>query len=270
VGDNQITDALSHERRHRSDHLEDDAAERIDVRPEVDLAAAPALLGRHVKGSSQQAAGPGPACFARLEPEQLRDPEIQNLHPDGVRRLGGRAQEQVVGLEIAVDDPVLVGGGERVGDLPHDGGDRARVLHQAPRPRQVVAHALADQILHHDVGRAGVKAAVEHFDDARVPELRGGPRFVEEARHGLLLGRQLRQQHLDRGAPAHVNVLPQVDVPHSPAADAPNNPVVADDLAGARHSSSLLDRWISSRGRHRHDIITAPPSGLWDGLDPGG
>ena len=46
--------------------------------------------------------------------QRLREAEVQHLH----RAVG--SQLHIRGLEIAVDDPLLVGGFERFGDLPRN------------------------------------------------------------------------------------------------------------------------------------------------------
>src|SRR5262249_2962576 len=79
---------------------------------------------------------------------------------------------------------------------------------------QAVRQALTVEQLHREVRRAvGVPADVVDLDDARVVDVRGGLRFVEEPLDDVALARQLRQQLLDRGAPAEPRVDADVDDP---------------------------------------------------------
>ena len=105
------------------DHLVKDAAQRPDVGPLVHRLA-PGLLGAHVGGGAQDhavacsAAGEGrregQALRNRFLSEGLREAEIQEL--DLV--LCGNLD--VGGLEIPVDDSLLVGRLQRLGDLAGD------------------------------------------------------------------------------------------------------------------------------------------------------
>ena len=54
---------------------------------------------------------------------ELREAEVEHLH-HAVRR-----DLDVRGLQIAMDDPLLVGGFERLGDLPRD---RQRLVERKP------------------------------------------------------------------------------------------------------------------------------------------
>ncbi len=74
-------------------------AERVDVRARLDLGA-DALLRRHVLGRAQRVA----RLRQRLRGRKLAHAEVEDLR-DAVL-----AQKDVAGLEVAVDDPLLVRG----------------------------------------------------------------------------------------------------------------------------------------------------------------
>ena len=104
------------------DRLPEDHSEGVEVCPRVDPIA-DRLLGRHVaRGPEDQAearqglAGVG-AGHRRLGAE-ARDPEVEDDRQGCT--VVPLADDDVVGLEIAVDDPEVVGGGEGVGDLGRD------------------------------------------------------------------------------------------------------------------------------------------------------
>ena len=92
------------------EHLEEDDAERVEVALGVDVLAQ-GLLGRDVVGRAQHAAvGRQPLLV-----ERAGDPEVGDL---------GRAllvDEDVLGLDVAVDDAAVVGGAQRAGDLDRVG-----------------------------------------------------------------------------------------------------------------------------------------------------
>ena len=94
----------------------------------------------------------------------------------------GRAllvDEDVLGLDVAVDDALGVGGAERAGDLDRVGdrlGDR-----QPAVAADAVLERLALDVLEDDERRAVVLAGVDDADDVGVVELRDGPRLAPEA-----------------------------------------------------------------------------------------
>ena len=114
-------------------------------------------------------------------PRELGEAEVEDLDPPVAR------DEDVLGLQIAVDDALVVRGGEPLRDL-------ARVVDRFAR-RQRAAHAaaakrLALEQLRDDVGRAGVGADVVDGQDVRVVELAGGARLLLEAMQRGRIGRE--------------------------------------------------------------------------------
>ena len=89
---------LTGERRLTMQQLVQDHAQRIDVGRGVDRLALH-LLRRHVRGGADHAPGCGQAVFVV---DQLRDAEVEDL---GLAAVG---DEDVVGLQVAVDDLVVV------------------------------------------------------------------------------------------------------------------------------------------------------------------
>jgi hypothetical protein len=108
------------------EHLEEDDAERVDVRLPVDVVAQ-RLLGRHVVRRAEHAAVRREAVVV----ERAGDAEVGDL---------GRAllvDQDVLRLDVAVDDAARVRGAERAGDLDRVGD---RLVDRQP------AHA-ADAVL---------------------------------------------------------------------------------------------------------------------------
>ena len=78
------------------------------------------------------------------------------------------------------------------GELGRQPDLRARTLAQQRE------HVDAVDELHRDVRRVGVGAELEHLHDVAVIELRGDPRLVDEHLDERLVGREVRQDLLDR------------------------------------------------------------------------
>ena len=107
---------LAAERDVPDEHLVEDDAERVDVGLAVDLVAE-RLLGRDVVRRAEDAAVGRQALLL----ERAGDPEVGDL------RRALLVDEDVLGLDVAVDDPARVRGAERAGDLDRVGqrlGDR--------------------------------------------------------------------------------------------------------------------------------------------------
>ena len=90
----------------------------------------------------------------RPRAEHLGDAEVEHL--DAGRAVGARGEEEVGGLEVAVDDAERVRLGERLAGLQHvvDGLGRGEVAALLERPREVAAL----EVLHHDVRRRRSRA----------------------------------------------------------------------------------------------------------------
>jgi hypothetical protein len=177
--------------------------------------------------ADQDAAGRG---VPGVGGDRLGEPEVGDLHP-GPRRLVG--DEDVLGLDVAVDHAGAVGRGQRRDDRLQE-GQRLRGGHRGLGPDDVTQGVAGDQ-LHDQVERAaldvGVLALVEDVDDVRVGEPRGGSGLAGEALDELRVVAQAAVHGLDRADPVEADVDGLVDGSHPAARDPCTDPVAAVEEA---------------------------------------
>jgi hypothetical protein len=236
-------------------HLEQEDAERVDVGAMVEAGAALARLRRHVLRRAEHHAGGGELAGVAVG-QKFGQPEIQQL--DEVAVAQPLDEHHVVRLEVAVDDGVGVGGGQRAGDLRADverAGDRdaalvAGQLHREGLPLEVL----------HDEEVLAVVGLPEIVDlhDVLVADLVDGARLVEEPADHLLVAGQLAVDDLERDLLADVRMLGEKHHPHPAHADARKDSVIAERLARSeRHEEPKVSRAPSPRSRRRRFRPTA-------------
>ena len=137
------------------------------------------LLGRQV-GS-----GPDdhPALGLAHPRQQPGQPEVGDLDRAGV------VEQHVLGLDVAVRDPGVVGRGQAA---QHPGHDVQRLLRAAPAARvQQVAERPAGHVLHRQVQDLAVRPLVVHGDHVRVGELGDRPGLADEPADEVLVAGEL-------------------------------------------------------------------------------
>ena len=226
--------ALGVEGQHTAHHLVDDDRERVDVGAPVDPDSAH-VLGRDVAGGAKKLLIQG----ERRLTGQLGDTEVGQLH---VLRLGVGFvllhEEDVLGLEIAVDDAHLVRTRQR-----------ARHLHADARgawPREAAALDVGKQRvtldeLHHEIRDAVGLADVGDLHDILVVDAIDGARLAEEALAVLGDQRELGPEDLDGAEARDQLVAREVDDGHAAGAEAPDEAVSRRDGAAEEAVLALLE-----------------------------
>ena len=135
-------------------------------------------------------------------------------------------QKDIVGLDVAVHEPLAVGGREPLRDFAADAehlGERERALRLSG-----LFQRAADEQLHHDVGQAVFVADLVDRHHMGVIDRRRRPALAQEsARRGRVAGFR-RMQHLDGDVAAELLVAGQVDAAHAALADQTHDGVAAD------------------------------------------
>ena len=220
------------------DHLVEHRAEGEQVRAAVRGLAAH-LLGRHVvDGAQHRARRRQPGARAELHRDvgvgrgigldRAGQAEVQDLHPAVV------GQEDVLGLEVAVDDALVVGGGQAAGDLAAVLGGLARGQRAL---EQAVAQGLALEQLGHQEGRALLAAEIVDRQDVGVREGGDGLGLALEPGQARGVVGQVAGQDLDRHVALEVGVAGREDLAHAAGADAAGDAVLGELVSGLHGST---------------------------------
>ena len=149
--------------------------------PGVDVAAAVApaslnLLRAHVVGSAE--------ALGEMTPRQsFRAFDQRGAEVDHLQMIVGR-HDDVLGLQVAVHDPVPVHVHEHRGELPAP-ADREIDRHGTREVAQSPPEALALDVLEHEIRLGSVGTVIETVHDTRMIEREGDLRFPAEAPEGL-------------------------------------------------------------------------------------
>ena len=128
---------------------------------------------------------PGLVQRGSMRPALRADAEVEHL--DEVGLAVARDEEDVLGLEVAVDDAGRVRRRQRPADLDRDLAGAFGI--EPALVRQHVGEIDPVEVLHDEVGAPVVGGAeVHHVDDVGVPDARRGARLAPEAFDQLLLG----------------------------------------------------------------------------------
>ncbi|MFT3768182.1 MAG: hypothetical protein QM820_22250 [Minicystis sp.] len=152
------------------------------IRAEVDVLATFELLRAHVGGRADHHPRLGQRGADARDlgvAQHLGDAEVEHLDEEGIS-LAALGDEDVVRLDVAVDDAVLVGALQGAAHLLHQrlGGGEA----EAAAALEQLGEGEAAEQLHHEVRDGVVDGAVVHdLHHVRVRDARGGAGLALEA-----------------------------------------------------------------------------------------
>ena len=206
------------------EQLVEDDADSVKVAASVERVAA-ALLGAHVLGRAADDARAGDAGTDGLA-AHLGEPEVHHL--DEVAAGPHRLEDDVLGLEVAVDDLEVVRFGERREHLAQHADDAT----EGERPFLVLdsREVTPAEELHDEVQlTVGRLAEVDDRDGVRMVQPAGGARLGDEAGGGVLLADQVRVDDLDRDGAREIRLFGPINAAHSADADQLHDQVAAGE-----------------------------------------
>ena len=155
-------------------------------------------------------------------PRHLGQAEVEDLH------LPALVDEDVLGLDVAMNDTLGMGFVQRVGDLDSQFDDPGRL--QRPVPDELRQRLPVD-ILHGDVADAAFLAHVVDVRDVGMGEGGGSPRFAREPLGKARVFRPGRKD-LERHPPLQPGVVGEVDLAHPALPKTPDDAVVGQRFEG--------------------------------------
>ncbi len=216
------------ERRLPGQGLVEDASERVDIGALVERVAGD-LLGGDVLERAHDLARD---AHSRQRAGALGQPEVAEV---AVLASGGLGDEHVRGLDVAMDEPLLVRGVERLCDLREE-IDRALGLERA-----VLGHDLGQvralDVAHREEEQAVLVSRLVDRDDVRVVERGGDPRLAQEALAEALVLGELGGDDLERDLAAEALLLGAVDRTHPATADERFDSVAGDRRSRRQHGA---------------------------------
>ena len=155
----------------------------------------------------------------------FRETEVEHLHGAVAAHLDVR------GLQIAVDDPLLVRGFERLRDLLRDGQG---FVERHGSARDALRQIVAFDEFHHEGGHA--PAFFEAVDRGDVRMIQGSEhfRFALKTREPIGIDRERRRQDLDRDLALEFRVGRPIHLPHPAFPDRRGDVVDAEARAGSQ------------------------------------
>ena len=154
----------------------------------------------------------------------LREPEVEHLH----RAVG--AHLDIRRLEVAVDDPLLVGRFERLRNLPRD---RQRLVERDRPARDALRQIVALDQFHHEGRDAPALFEAVDAGDVGMVQRREHFRFALETREPIVVSGERWRQDLDRDLAFQPGVGRPIDLAHAPFADLGGDFVDAEAGAGS-------------------------------------
>ena len=194
------------------------------------------VVDRSERGAGERRLGLG---------DRAGDAEVDDLD------LAVAADQDVAGLDVAMDEAARVRRGERAGDRRGDPGGLPR--RERTAPAQDRGEVLAVDELHDDVRAGRVLPVVVRRDDVRVGQRRGRLGLLAEAGREVRVAQVLGSQELHGHVAAELRVHGAEDGRHAALSEQLDQSVAtAEDRADLRQTSLLVVPGPARRvGRHR-------------------
>ena len=226
-------------RRLPDETLVEHAAERVHVRPPVDLLTHNLLGGDVVKRAQQVAV----VADSGLVGDPLRDAEVREVDVVGAVGTRARVEEHVGWLHVAMHETARMGRIERARDLCDD-ADRIRRV-QAAVPLEALLQVLPLDVAHGDEEEVLGRPGLVDRDDVRMVDRRSQFRLAQEAVAERLVLGQTGSEQLERDPALEPQILGQVDDAHSAPAQQRLDPVAGEFGADPRVVAHLHVRILT-------------------------
>ena len=161
-------------RRLPDEALVEHAAERVDVRPPVDLLTGDLLGGDVVDGAHQVAV----VADSGLLGDPLREAEVRQVDVVGAVGAGARVEQHVGGLHVAMHEAARVG---RIQGARHLREDADRVRRVQTAALQALFQVTPLDVAHGDEEEVLGRPGLVDRDDVRMVDRRGQLRLAQEA-----------------------------------------------------------------------------------------
>ena len=245
-GDEGVDGGVSAEGADAGDHFVEDRAEGEDVAAVIQQLTAD-LFRRHVADGAHDQPRITGEWGGRFGIGRrfwnFRKAEVQNLDVT----LG--SNPKVLGLEVAMDDALLVGGGEPLCDLEGVGECFPRVETGAS---EFGAQVLPLQILHGDERAAVRFADIVDGADVGVAECGSGAGLAFEAIQGGGITEEFASEEFEGDGTAEASVPSAIDLSHAAGAEEGVDAIGSDEAAGK--GGGIAGGQDAGRGFERRDF----------------
>ncbi len=188
------------------------------------------------------------ACLGG-QAQHFGNAEVGDLHPPLL------VEQNVLGLDVAVDDAFVVRKLERLADLRDDG---QRLLGRKPAGALDLPQIAAVHEFHYEVVQGARLAEVMHRDDVRMVQARQGAGFAVEPLGKARVARGGGRQDLQRHQPVQIWLARLIDGAHA---------ALADELKDFELGKQLGE--VRDWRRHEPRPFGAPGSRVGAGVEAG-
>ena len=260
-----VGDRVAGEGATAADHLEQHTPEGPDVGAAIHRAS-PRLFGRHVGGGADnrshrcRAGGQG-GGFHRVRARRAR--RVHHLRESKVQDLHGavRTDLDVRRLEVAMDDPGVVRGLQRPGNLSRD---RQRVVDLNTCGHRCRLAPLGDQfgeiLPRHQLHDDGAPLDGVYRRDVRMVERGQRRRLALESRESIRISGHGLGQHLDRDVTTELRVARAIHLAHAPFANLAEDAIRSEIVTAIHRVLGLASTTPPPIPPHLHEHKPPAPS----------